>query len=62
MKPKNYVYAGDPIPELNAQQHAAFLRNLQKAMLCSLEKRELISHLQKERCMLEVEKLYTRSD
>ncbi len=62
LRPRNYVYTGEPIPEWNAKDHAAFLAHFQKSILCSLEKRGLITHSQKERCELEVEKLYTRSD
>lgn len=62
LKPREYVYAGEPIPELNEQQHTAFLMNFQKAILRSLERRNLLSHSQTERCLLELEKQRTQSD
>lgn len=62
LKPREYVYVGEPIPELNKQQHAAFLMNFQKAILRSLERRNLLSHSQTERCLLELEKQRTHSN
>lgn len=61
LKPREYVYAGEPIPELN-EQHTAFLMNFQKAILRSLERRNLLNHSQTERCLLELEKQRTQSD
>lgn len=61
LKHRDYIYVGDPIPELNEQQHAAFLNHLQKAILCSLHQRGLIHSSQKERCLAEIEKRYTQT-
>lgn len=59
---REFVYVGDPVPELNVneQEHAAFLMNIQKSILLSLEKRKLLTHSQRERCLVELEKQYSR--
>lgn len=56
MMHREFVYVGDPIPELNEQEHAAFLMNIQKSILLSLEKRKLLTSSQCERCLNEIEK------
>ena len=56
MRHREFVYMGDPIPDISIQEHGDFLINLQKAILCSLEKRKLLSASQRERCLLELEK------
>ena len=53
---REFVYVGDPVQELNEQEHAAFLMNIQKSILLSLEKRKLLTHSQRERCLVELEK------
>lgn len=58
MKHREFVYVGEPIPELNEQEHAAFLMNIQMSILLSLEKRNLLTAVQRERCLLELEKRY----
>lgn len=60
MKPKEYIYAGEPIPDLMEPQYSEFLFHLQKSILYSLEKRNLLTHAQKERCIAEIEKQYTK--
>lgn len=56
MKRKEFIYNGEPIPKIDEQKYAAFLVNIQKAILLSLEKRNLITKTQQERCVLELEK------
>ena len=56
---REFVYVGDPVPELNEQEHAAFLMNIQKSILLSLEKRKLLTHSQCERCLAKLEKQYS---
>lgn len=58
LKHREFVYVGDPAPEINEQEHAAFLMNMQRAILLSLEKRKLLTASQRERCMVELEKQY----
>lgn len=60
MKNKEYVYIGEPLPELNWQEHAQFLTHLEKAVLYSLEKRVLISRSERERCFIEIDALHAR--
>lgn len=61
MKHREFIYVGDPVPELNEREHAAFLMNIQKSILFSLEKRRLLTSSQRERCLLELEKRYRQS-
>ncbi len=58
LKHREFVYVGDPAPEINEQEHTAFLMNMQRAILLSLEKRNLLTASQRERCMVELEKQY----
>lgn len=59
MKHREFIYVGEPVPELNEREHAAFLMNIQRAVLLSLEKRDLLTASQRERCLLELEKQYS---
>ncbi len=56
MKHREFVYVGEPVPELNEREYAAFLMNIQRSILFSLEKRNLLTTSQRERCLLELEK------
>lgn len=56
MKHREFVYAGEPGPELAGQEYAAFLMNVQKAILFSLERRKLLTPSQRQRCLEELEK------
>ncbi len=58
MKHREFSYVGDPVPELNEREHAAFLMNIQRSILLSLEKRNLLTASQRERCLLELERQY----
>ncbi len=58
MKHREFSYVGDSVPELNEQEHAAFLMNIQRSILLSLEKRNLLTASQRERCLLELERQY----
>lgn len=60
MKSKEYVYVGEPVPDLMEPQYSEFLLHLQKSILYSLEKRNLLTHVQKEHCVAEIEKQYTK--
>lgn len=59
MKNREFVYVGEPISELNEREHATFLMNIQRALLLSLEKRNLLTASQRERCLLELEKQHS---
>lgn len=59
MKHREFIYVGDPIPELNEQEHAAFLMNIQRAILLSLEKRNLLTASQQKHCLLALEKQHS---
>jgi len=58
LKHREFIYVGDPALEINEQEHAAFLMNMQRAIFLSLEKRNLLTASQRERCMVELEKQY----
>ncbi|MDD3279849.1 MAG: hypothetical protein PHG16_13400 [Lachnospiraceae bacterium] len=62
MKCREFVYVGEPVPKITEQEHAAFLLQLQKSILASLKKRELLNHSQYERCVEEIEKQYSRKN
>ncbi len=59
LKHREFVYVGGPVPKLNEREHAAFLMNFQKSILLSLEKRNLLTASQRERCLLELEKQHS---
>ena len=59
MKHREFVYVGEAVPELNEWEHAAFLMNFQNSILLSLEKRNLLTASQRERCWLELEKQHS---
>lgn len=56
MSHHDYIYAGDPIPELSEKESASFFLNLQKAIIYSLEKRSLLTSAQRSRCIARLEK------
>lgn len=56
MEHREFVYSGEPVPELNGQEYAEFLINIQRAVILSLEKRELLSASQREYCLLKLGK------
>lgn len=58
MKHREFRYVGDPVPELNEREHAEFFMNIQKSILLSLEKRNLLTASQRQRCLLELNKNY----
>ncbi len=48
MKPRNWEYVGEPVPEINLKENADFIFHLQKSMLLSLVKRDLLTTSQME--------------
>ena len=56
MKHREFRYVGDPVPELNEREHAEFFMNIQRSILLSLEKRNLLTASQRQRCLLELNK------
>lgn len=58
MKHREFRYVGDPVPELNEREHAEFFMNIQRSILLSLEKRNLLTASQRQRCLLELNKDY----
>lgn len=57
MKHKDWIYVGEPIPELDPQEHAEFLALLQIGILASLEKRQLLTHSQHDLCLAALQEI-----
>jgi hypothetical protein len=60
MKPRDFIYVGEPIPKIEMPEHTDFIIHLQKSMLLSLVKRELLTSAQMECVMTEIEKQYRK--
>lgn len=58
MKYREFVYVGEPVPELKEKEYAEFFMNVQNAILLSLEKRKLLTHSQQKCCLFEIDKYY----
>lgn len=61
MKYREFIYVGDTVPELNEQEYTAFLMNIQRSIVLSLEKRKLLTPAQRERCLTTLEKQYSNT-
>ncbi len=59
MKCRDFIYVGEPAPQITEQEYTAFYMHLQKSILASLEKRELLTHSQYIRCIEAIEKQYS---
>lgn len=59
-KHREFIYVGDPVPQIHEQEHAAFLLHVQQSILVSLEKRNLLTHSQYERCNETLEEQHSR--
>lgn len=60
MQSGKYEYSGETSPDLNQPEYWDFLLLLQKAVVFSLEKRELLTHAQAEKCVNKLQKLHTK--
>lgn len=60
MKLKPYVYVGDPIPNYYAEEYVNFRLHLEKSVILSLEKRELLDRSQAQKAIKELEKLHSK--
>ena len=60
MKCREFVYVGEPAPQITEQEYAAFYLQFQKSILASLEKKKLLTHSQYNRCIEEIENQYSR--
>lgn len=60
MKCREFVYVGEPAPQITEQEYAAFYLQFQKSILASLEKRKLLTRSQYIRCIEEMERQYNR--
>ena len=57
MKHREYVYTGDPVLPIGEWDRGVLL-HLQKAILLSLETRNLLTRVERELCERELEKQY----
>lgn len=60
MKRRKFIYVGEPAPQITEQENTAFYLLLQKSILASLEKRDLLTHSQYSRCIEEIEKQFSQ--
>lgn len=60
MKYREFIFSGEPSRKITAQEYPAFCLQFQKAVLASLEKRNLLTPPQYNRCVEEIEKQYNR--
>ncbi|MCX4269561.1 MAG: hypothetical protein OSJ62_13000 [Lachnospiraceae bacterium] len=56
MKCREFIYAGESDPQITEQEYPEFYLYFQKAVLASLEKQKLLTHLQYIRCIEEIDK------
>lgn len=54
MSHREFIYVGDPFPELTSQNNSDFLMLIQESILLSLKDRKLLNHSQCERCLNEL--------
>jgi len=60
-KQRDFIYVGDPIPQIDNGSHANFLLNYQRSVFLALVKRNLLTVSQFERCMEELEAQQNRT-
>lgn len=60
MKLKPYVYVGEPIPNFNAEEYVNFRLHLEKSVILSLGKRELLDRSQTQKAIKELEKIHSK--
>ena len=51
---REFVYVGEPIPEITSTNYSSFLMLIQESILLSLKDRNLLNHSQCERCLNEL--------
>lgn len=56
MKCREFIYDGEPVLKMTEQEYTAFYLQIQKSIIASLKKRELLTDLQYKRCIEEIEK------
>lgn len=60
MKHREFICEGEPVLQINEQEHAAFLMNIEQSILLSLKKRNLLTYSQYERCAEALDKQHRR--
>lgn len=59
---REFFYVGDKFSDLNYRENSDFLLNVQKALILSLEKRKLITAVQRKQCIAELERQNDRKE
>ena len=60
MEHKAYICTESPMPELDEREHTAFFMHLQRAILASLEERELLTASERALCISSLERRYSK--
>ncbi len=60
MKCREFTYIGGSVPQLTEQEHTAFYLQFQKSIFASLKQRGLLTGLQYQRCVEELEMQYAK--
>lgn len=60
MKRHEFIYDGEPVLKMTEQEYMVFYLQFEKSIMVSLKKRELLTDLQYERCIEEIEKQYNK--
>ena len=53
---REFFYTGNDFSKINFREKSEFLYNIQKALILSLEKRKLLTAIQRKQCITELEK------
>lgn len=56
MKFREFIYTGEPVPQITETEHLAFYLLFQKALLAALNQRGLLTHFEYDLCLKEAEK------
>ncbi len=61
MKRREFIYDGESVLKMTEQEYTAFYLQFEKSIVASLKKRELLTDLQYEHCIEEIEKQYNNN-
>ena len=62
MSHREFFMSGINFQKLNYRENSDFLLNVQKALILSLEKRKLITEVQRKQCIAELERQNDRKE
>lgn len=61
MKRHEFIYDGEPALKMTEQEYTTFYLKFEKSIMASLKKRGLLTDLQYEHCIEEIEKQYNNN-